>query len=86
VQSYGQNLALVSAWDTADAAPWAQQLKACFPQAAFEGKGLWATEGVVTIPIDGQYPLAYRSHVYEFEDLAKWRHSGFVGIKRRRYC
>jgi hypothetical protein len=63
------NLALVSAWDTADAAPWAQQLKACFPQAAFEGKGLWATEGVVTIPIDGQYPLAYRSHVYEFEDL-----------------
>lgn len=63
------NLALVSAWDTADAAPWAQQLRACFPQAAFEGKGLWATEGVVTIPVDGQYPLAYRSHVYEFEDL-----------------
>ena len=63
------NLALVSAWDTADAAPWAQQLKACFPQAGFEGKGLWATEGVVTIPIDGQYPLAFRSHVYEFEDL-----------------
>ena len=63
------NLALVSAWDTADAAPWAQQLKTCFPQAAFEGKGLWATEGVVTIPIDGQYPLAFRSHVYEFEDL-----------------
>ena len=63
------DLALVSAWDTADAAPWAQQLKACFPQAAFEGKGLWATEGVVTIPIDGQYPLAYQSHFYEFEDL-----------------
>ncbi len=63
------DLALVSAWDTADAAPWAQQLRACFPHAGFEGKGLWATEGVVTIPVDGQYPLAYRSHVYEFEDL-----------------
>jgi hypothetical protein len=63
------NLALVSAWDTADAAVWAQQLRGCFPQAGFEGKGLWATEGVVTIPVDGQYPLAYRSHVYEFEDL-----------------
>ncbi|PTQ90011.1 GH3 family domain-containing protein [Agitococcus lubricus] len=63
-------LALVSAWDTAEAAPWAKQLKACFPHAAFEGKGLWATEGVVTIPVDGQYPLAYRSHVYEFEDLS----------------
>jgi hypothetical protein len=35
----------------------------------FEGKGLWATEGVVTIPVDGFYPLAYQSHVYEFEDL-----------------
>lgn len=64
------DLALVSAWDTADAAPWAEQLKGRLPHAGFEGKGLWATEGVVTIPVDGRYPLAYRSHVYEFEDLA----------------
>lgn len=63
------DLALVSAWDTADAAPWAEQLQALIPHAAFEGKGLWATEGVVTIPIDGHYPLAYQSHFYEFEDL-----------------
>lgn len=62
-------LTLISAWDTADAALWAQQLQRRVPQAAFEGKGLWATEGVVTIPVDGVYPLAYRSHVYEFEDL-----------------
>lgn len=62
-------LVLVSAWDTADATLWARQLRRHFPQAAFEGKGLWATEGVVTIPYDGCYPLAYRSHVYEFEDL-----------------
>ncbi|MFN3586404.1 MAG: GH3 auxin-responsive promoter family protein [Moraxellaceae bacterium] len=67
-------LALVSAWDTADAAPWAARLRLCLPQAAFEGKGLWATEGVVTVPCDGQYPLAYRSHVYEFERL----HDGAV--------
>lgn len=63
-------LALVSAWDTADAAPWAAQLRLRFPQAGFEGKGLWATEGVVTIPYAGRYPLAYQSHVYEFERLA----------------
>jgi hypothetical protein len=63
-------LALVSAWDTADAAPWAAQLRLALPQAAFEGKGLWATEGVVTIPYENQYPLAYQSHVYEFERLA----------------
>ncbi|MES2917547.1 MAG: GH3 auxin-responsive promoter family protein [Pseudomonadota bacterium] len=63
-------LALVSAWDTADAAPWAAQLRLRFPQAAFEGKGLWATEGVVTIPYDGRYPLSYQSHAYEFERLS----------------
>lgn len=72
-------LALLSSWDTAAAAPWAAQLKALLPQAAFQGKGLWATEGVVTFPFAGRYPLAYTSHVYEFEDaqdgriLAPWQ-------------
>lgn len=66
-QTLWPDLALISAWDTADAAQWAQQLQQLLPHTAFEGKGLWATEGVVTIPVDGQYPLAYRSHVYEFE-------------------
>ncbi|RZU35398.1 GH3 auxin-responsive promoter [Fluviicoccus keumensis] len=67
------DLALVSAWDTADASPWAEQLRQRLPQSGFEGKGLWATEGVVTIPVDGHYPLAYQSHVYEFEDLQSGR-------------
>ena len=40
------------------------------PHSGFEGKGLWATEGVVTIPYDGHYPLAYQSHFYEFERLS----------------
>ncbi len=62
------SLALVSAWDTAASGPWARQLHALLPQAAFQGKGLWATEGVVTIPYQGQHTLAYRSHVYEFQD------------------
>ncbi|MCH2242713.1 MAG: GH3 auxin-responsive promoter family protein, partial [Aquabacterium sp.] len=72
-------LALLSSWDTAAAAPWAAQLKALLPQAAFQGKGLWATEGVVSFPFAGRYPLAYTSHVYEFEDagdgriLAPWQ-------------
>lgn len=62
-------LTLLSAWDTAAAAPWAEQLKKLLAHAQFQGKGLWATEGVVSIPVQGHYPLAYRSHVYEFEDL-----------------
>ncbi len=62
------SLALVSAWDTAASGPWAKQLHALLPQASFQGKGLWATEGVVTIPYQGQHTLAYRSHVYEFQN------------------
>lgn len=61
-------LAVLSAWDTAAAAPWAQKLKGLLPHANFQGKGLWATEGVVTFPFDGRYPLAYLSHFYEFAD------------------
>ncbi|MEY4429220.1 MAG: hypothetical protein RLZZ182_1909 [Pseudomonadota bacterium] len=60
-------LAVVSAWDTAAAAPWAQRLRELLPHAAFQGKGLWATEGVVTFPFRGRFPLAYTSHFYEFE-------------------
>ena len=56
------NLALISAWDTADAALGQKKIKRNLPAVAFEGKGLWATEGVVTIPVDDQYPLAYLSH------------------------
>lgn len=64
------DLALVSAWDTAAATPWAERLRELVPQAAFQGKGLWATEGVVTIPQGDDHVLAANSHVYEFEDVA----------------
>ena len=46
----------------------ANKLKGLLPHAGFQGKGLWATEGVVTFPFDGRYPLAYLSHFYEFAD------------------
>ncbi|ENW19863.1 GH3 family domain-containing protein [Acinetobacter haemolyticus] len=62
-------LSLVSSWDTAGSKAWADVLKARLPFVQFEGKGLWATEGVVTIPYQDQYPLAYQSHFYEFEYL-----------------
>jgi hypothetical protein len=62
-------LALVSAWDTAASARWARQLARRLAHATFQGKGLWATEGVVTIPYGGRYPLAVRSHFFELVDL-----------------
>ncbi len=73
------SLAVLSAWDTAAATPWARKLQGLLPQASFQGKGLWATEGVVTFPFQGRYPLAYQSHVFEFLDaqnndvLAPWQ-------------
>lgn len=62
-------LSLVSSWDTAGSKAWANKLQQRLPHVQFEGKGLWATEGVVTIPYDQHYPLAYQSHFYEFEYL-----------------
>jgi hypothetical protein len=62
------HLAVVSSWDTAAASPWADKLRKLLPHANFQGKGLWATEGVVTFPFQGKYPLSYLSHFYEFED------------------
>jgi hypothetical protein len=66
-------LALVSAWDSATSVPWAAELRRLFPGAAFQGKGLWATEGVVTIPFRGDFPLALTSHVLEFRCLVTER-------------
>ena len=62
-------LALISAWDSSTSGKWARRLKELFPHCEFQGKGLWATEGVVTIPFDGRYPVAVTSHFYEFECL-----------------
>ncbi|MFT6030018.1 MAG: hypothetical protein ACI8O8_001761 [Oleiphilaceae bacterium] len=62
-------LGLISAWDTSSSTLWAQKLKDLFRHSKFQGKGLWATEGVISIPYKQQYPLAITSHFYEFEDL-----------------
>lgn len=67
------DLALVSAWGTAAAAPWANELRKWLPHADFQGKGLWATEGVITIPRGEHHVLAANSHVYEFEVPATGR-------------
>jgi len=62
-------LALISAWDTSSSKIWAEKLQKIFPHSQFQGKGLWATEGVTSIPYDNQFPLAVNSHFYEFENL-----------------
>jgi hypothetical protein len=69
MQALWPSLAVVSAWDTSSSARWADRLRALIPHARFQGKGLWATEGVVTIPYRGVHVLASQSHFYEFVDL-----------------
>jgi GH3 auxin-responsive promoter len=64
-------LKLISCWTDANAAPYAQQLQKLFPQATFQGKGLIATEGFISLPLGLEAPaLAIRSHFFEFVDEA----------------
>lgn len=62
-------LSLISSWDSSTAATWIPQIKKIFPHVPLQGKGLWATEGVVSVPYRGNKILALRSHFYEFRCL-----------------
>lgn len=63
-------LQVISCWDQASATAGAAALRAQFPHVLVQGKGLLATEGLVTIPLFGaDYPvLALRSGYFEFID------------------
>jgi hypothetical protein len=47
----------------------AAKFQSQFPNLQFEEKGLWCTEGVVSVAFQGRQPLAYQSHFYEFIEL-----------------
>lgn len=63
-------LQLISCWTDASSARFIPELNQLFPHADIQGKGLLATEGVVSIPLIGyEYPvLAVNSGFYEFLD------------------
>jgi len=65
-------LAAISCWVDAAARDPARRLAVAFPQARVVGKGLLATEGVVSLPLPGAAAptLAVASHVLEFVDEA----------------
>jgi len=58
----------ISCWTDANAAAPAARLRTLFPHARIQGKGLIATEGMVSFPMVGQADaaLAVRSHFLEF--------------------
>jgi hypothetical protein len=59
-------LGLISCWGDAHAALSLAELPRKFPGVEIQPKGLIATEGFVTIPFRGAWPLAIRSHFFEF--------------------
>lgn len=63
-----RNLKVISCWTDAAASLALPRLRAMFPNVAIQPKGLLATEGVVSIPFAGKYPLAITSHFFEFVD------------------
>ena len=72
-------LRFVSLWQDAYARHPAEQLRQFFPHAYFQGKGLLATEGVMTIPIHaagGSIP-AITSHFLEFIDSRNQAHGAW---------
>jgi hypothetical protein len=62
------HLRLISCWTEAQAGLYTPELARLFPQARLQGKGLLATEGVVSFPLVGHEGaiLALRSHFFEF--------------------
>lgn len=65
-------LALISCWTAAAAAEPARELRRLFPRVPMVGKGLLATEGMVSFPLHGLpgCALAVRSHFFEFLPVA----------------
>jgi GH3 auxin-responsive promoter len=59
-------LGLISCWGDAHAALSLPELARAFPGVEIQPKGLLATEGFVTIPFAGRWPIAVRSHFFEF--------------------
>jgi hypothetical protein len=62
------DLAVISCWRGGEAESEVSELETAFPAACIQGKGLLATEGVVSIPFGGSTVCAVTSHVLEFED------------------
>lgn len=64
-------LTLISCWTSGAAARFLPELEATFPGVEVQGKGLLATEGVVSIPLVGRAggAVALTSHFYEFADV-----------------
>lgn len=69
-ESLWPGLRIISCWGDAAAATGLADLRRRFPNTVVLAKGLIATEAFVTLPFAACYPLAVRSHFFEFIDDA----------------
>jgi hypothetical protein len=60
-------LKVISCWADGACSDAAERLHRLFPQAVLQRKGLWLTEGVISLPWQGQTPLALLNGFLEFE-------------------
>ncbi len=70
-EAYGSlwpRLSVVSCWADGPSAGAATALRRRLSVGTHQPKGLLATEGVVTVPFGGAWPVAVRSHFLEFLD------------------
>lgn len=67
IQKLWPRLELISCWNTSASKTFAKDLQQYFPKTKLQGKGVFATEAVITIPFFERYLLSYQSHFYEFE-------------------
>ena len=67
-RTFWPKLAVISCWGDGNASEPMRALQRRFPGVAIQPKGLLATEGVVTLPFEGAFPLAVTSHFFEFMD------------------
>jgi len=67
-QRYFPNLRVISCWADGNAKPYAEKLQKLFPGVRIQPKGLLATEGIITIPIEGMGKRLCESHFFEFLD------------------
>lgn len=66
-----KELDFISCWDEANAELYAEKLKKYFPNTKIQGKGLLATEAIMTIPIENIGKLlCIKSHFFEFQDIS----------------
>jgi hypothetical protein len=80
-------LQIISCWMDGPSRDYAQKLADLFPRCRLVPKGLFATEGVVSIPwgITNQCPLAIDSHVLEFLDASGEVHAAHELLDGHQY-